>query len=194
MVILIGIAGAALLVVCTAIMIRHIFIGSQMLKATIHPSDSNDDDRAIVRFTELLEQAHSKMTVYDDGNKMDGSIYMNEEVVDAVKKKLDNELGFTMHCYFNYDENDTLFRQTFDDHDRVDIRTRPNEDARPNDTHYKIIDDGRMAYLSRHDDGSSEREFQVIDCTRISKSALKGVTDRLLGEYKTDIAQKFPSV
>ncbi len=190
---ILGTIGAGILVVFAVLVIRQTFIGVQILKATIRDPKTNDDDIAVGRFTDLLEKACSNMMVYDDGNKMEGSVYMQREFVDAVKKKLRDVPDFTMRCYFNYDENDTLFREAFDGHDRVDIRTRPNEDARPNDTHYKIIDDGRMAYLSQHGDGSSEREFQVVDCTRVSKFALKSVTDSLLGEYKKDIKQKFQS-
>ena len=181
-----------ILAIGAAIMIRQVFITSQRLKAIIHEPSINDDDRAVGSFKELLAQAHSNMMIYDDGNKMKGSIYMNKEVVHAIEEKLRDMPDFTMRCYFNHDENDTLFRKAFNDHDRVDIRTRSDED-RPDDTHYKIIDGGRMAYLSRHEHGSSKRKFQVIDCRRVSESAFKDMTDSLLGEYKKDIEQKFPS-
>ena len=189
--ILLGIIGAVLLAVCTAVMIRLTVIGLQMLKATIHAPSTNDDDLAVDSFTDLLEKAGLNMTVYDDGNNMEGSIYTKQEVVDAVKKKLSNVPSFTMRCYFNYDEKDILFRKTFDGEARVDIRTRGG--TRPDDTHYKIIDAGRMAYLSQHGHGSRQRKFQVVDCTSVSKFALKSVTDNILGEYKKDIEQKFPS-
>ena len=191
MVIFLGVIGVVLLAVCTAVMIKQTFIGLQRLKATIHDPSTNDDELAVGSFTDLLEEARLNMTVYDDGNDMEGSIYTKQEVVDAVKEKLSNVPSFTMRCYFNYDEKDILFRKTFDGEARVDIRTRKG--ARPDDTHYKIIDDGRMAYLSQHGHGSRQRKFQVVDCTRVSKFALKSVTDNILGEYKKDIEQKFPS-
>ena len=188
---ILGAIGAVILVVFAVVVIRQTFIGLQMLKATIHDPSTNDDGLAVGSFTDLLEKACSNITVYDDGNKMKGSVYMQQEVVDAVKKKLRDVPNFTMRCYFNYDENDTLFRQTFDSEPRVNIRTRKG--TRPDDTHYKIIDDGRMAYLSQHRQGVSKRAFQVVDCTGVNKLALKSVTDSLLGAYKKDIKQKFSS-
>ena len=191
MVILVGFLGIFLVIVAVLV-INQIRIGSQILKTVIHEPRTNDDLFAIRQFTTLLERAHSNMAVYDDGDKMEESIYMQQEVVEAIKKKLDTVPDFTLRCYFNDNAPDTLFRQTFDGHDRVDIRMRPDGDIRPNDTHYKIIDDGLMAYLSQHGHGIRERKFQVIDCTRVNPSKLQVVTNSLLGEYKQDIKQKFP--
>ena len=189
----IGAIGAILLTIGTGIMLKRVFLTSRKLKAIIHEPSTNDDERAIGSFTTLLEQAHSNMMIYDDGGAMDGSIYMNEEVVKTIKKKLDTEPDFIIQCYFNEDDGSTLFRREFDGHNRVTIQTRPDGDARPDDTHYKIIDGGRMAYLSRHKSGSSQRKFQVIDCTRVVESDFTDMTDSLLGEYKKDIARKFSS-
>ena len=195
MTILFVVIGAVFVLGGAVMMVREIRNTSKKLKAVIHEPSTNDDDRAVVNFTDLLEKAHSNMVVYDDGDNTERSIYMQEGVVEAVKKKLDDVPEFTMYCYFNNQEaRDTLFCKAFDGHyDRVDIQTRPNGEIRPDDTHYKIIDGGRMAYLSRHEHGSSKREFQVIDCTRVSDSDLKEMTDSLLGEYKQDIERKFPS-
>lgn len=190
MVIFLGAIGL-LIFVGVAVVIWHAFIMFQMLNAIIHDPQTNDDDFAIGKFTDLLEQAQSNMTVYDDGNKMEGSLYMQQEVVDAIEQKLHDVPSFTLRCYFNCDDPSTLFRQAFDSEDRVDIRIGTGE--RPDYTHYKIIDDGRMAYLSQHRHGESKRKFQVIDCTGVNRRALKRVTDSLLGKYKKDIKQKFQS-
>ena len=187
---ILGAIGTVLLAVCASIMMREVHITSKRLKAIIHEPSINDDDRAVSSFTDLLEQAHSKMMIYDDGDRNDGSIYMKREVVEAVEKKLADEPNFKIRCYFNLDNN-TLFRKAFNDADQVEIQVGTGE--RPDDTHYKIIDDGRMAYLSRHGLGSSERKFQIIDCTRVDESELEDMTDSLLGEYKRDIERKFSS-
>ena len=187
---ILGAIGTVLLAVCVWIMVREIRITSKRLKAIIHEPSINDDDRAVSSFTDLLEQAHSKMMIYDDGDDNDGSIYMKREVVEAVEKKLADKPNFKIRCYFNLDNN-TLFRKAFNDADQVEIQVGTGE--RPDDTHYKIIDDGRMAYLSRHGLGSSERKFQIIDCTRVDESELEDMTDSLLGEYKRDIERKFSS-
>ena len=179
-------------IIVTLKVIQMTFIGLQMLKTAVCDPSTNDDGLAVESFTDLLERARSNMTVYDDGNDMKGPIYMQQEVIDAVKEKLENNKRFSLRCYFNCNEP-TLFRKEFDSYSKVDIKTRPSGDTRPDDTHYKIIDNGRMAYLSRHEHGSKKREFQVVDCTRVNRFALEGVTDELLGEYKVDIKQKFPS-
>ena len=190
---ILGTIGAGIFVGCAVSVIRQALFVFQMLKATRHAPSTNDDHLAVDSFTTLLGQADANMTVYDDGNQMDGSLYMDEEVVEAVKKKLHNVPAFRMFCYFNYNEPDTLFRQAFDNHDQVEIRTRPDGHDRPDDTHYKIIDDGRMAYLSQHSHGATDRKFQMVDCTGVKESMFEDVTDSLLGAYKRDIAQKFPS-
>lgn len=147
----------------------------------------NDDPAATEYFVGLLDEAKEKMTIYDDGNDMAGSIYNDPEVIAAVQGKLEQNADFKIQCFFNFD-HDLRFRQVFGDHPQVDIRTGDN--AAANDVHYKIIDDGRKAYLSRHELGHSERSIRWIDCTRVQRD-LGHVTDEVLGEYKKDIARKF---
>ena len=84
-----------------------------------------------------------------------------------MQRKLDQNADFKIQCFFNFD-HDLLFKQVFGNHPQVDIRTGDNVAA--NDVHYKIIDDGRKAYLSRHklglvnagSDGSIAPEFGAI--------------------------------
>ena len=147
----------------------------------------NDDLTATKYFIDLLDEAKEKMTIYDDGDDMAESIYNNPEVIVAVQGKLDQNADFKIQCFFNFD-HDLRFRQVFGNHPQVDIRTGDNVAA--NDVHYKIIDDGRKAYLSRHKLGASERRIRWIDCTKVRRD-LKHVTDEVLGEYKRDIEQKF---
>lgn len=147
----------------------------------------NDDPAATEYFVGLLDEAKKKMTIYDDGDDMAGSIYNDPEVIAAVQGKLEQNADFKIQCFFNFD-HDLRFRQVFGNHPRVDIRTGDN--AAANDVHYKIIDDGRKAYLSRHELGDSKRSIRWIDCTRVQRD-LGPVTDEVLGEYKKDIARKF---
>lgn len=44
----------------------------------------NSDKAAVENFLALLEEAKESMVVYDDGNKMEGSIYQNDRVIEAV--------------------------------------------------------------------------------------------------------------
>ncbi len=50
---------------------------------------ANDNDKAVQHFIDLLNEAKKKMTIYDDGNDMDGSAYKDTRVIDAVRRKLD---------------------------------------------------------------------------------------------------------
>ena len=179
----------AWIVFCTFSIVQRLYKACSLLYVSTTRA-TNDNDKAVQHFIDLLNEAKKKMTIYDDGNDMDGSAYKDTEVIDAVRRKLDQNPGFEMQCFFNYD-HDLPFRKAFDNHPRVDIRTGGGLGDR--DVHYKIIDDGKKAYLSRHDLGDSNRSFKQIDCTEVPERHLKYVTDAILGEYKEDIERKFSS-
>ena len=151
---------------------------------------TNDNDKAVQHFIGLLDEAKEKMTIYDDGNDTDGAAYKDTRVIDAVRRKLDQNPDFEMQCFFNYADN-SPFMEAFGNHPQVDIRTGDGLGAR--DIHYKIIDDGKKAYLSRHDLGDSNRNFKQIDCTEVPERHFEYVTDTILGAYKRDIDRKFGS-
>lgn len=151
---------------------------------------TNDNDKAVQHFIGLLNEANEKMTIYDDGNDMDGSAYKDTRVIDAVRSKLAQNPDFEMQCFFNFDHN-LPFMKAFGNHPRVHIRTGDGLEAR--DVHYKIIDDGKKAYLSRHDLSDSNRSFKQIDCTEVPERHFEYVTDTILGGYKRDFDSKFGS-
>ncbi len=171
---------------CVFAAIRVIYKAWPILDVTA-TNAINDDPAATEYFIDLLDEAQKKMTIYDDGNDMEESIYNNPKVIAAVQRKLGQNADFKIQCFFNFD-HDLLFKQTFGNHPQVDIRTGDN--VAPKDVHYKIIDDGRKAYLSRHKLGANERSIRWIDCTRVQRD-LEHVTDEVLGEYKKDIERKF---
>lgn len=84
-------------------------------------TDINTDAAAIKHFQNLLDDAEEKMAVYDDGNDMEGSLYQDEGVIEAVRRKLDEkeESGFRMQCFFNFDDPELPFRKAFEGDDRV---------------------------------------------------------------------------
>lgn len=145
--------------------------------------DRNSDETAVEHFLTLLREAKESMVVHDDGNEMaDGSIYQNGEVIDAVRQKLSENPKFTLSCHFNYDDN-MPFAEAFKDHERVRIVT--GNGSRPkDDVHYKIIDGGVKAHISRHELSSKERRYRVIDCTRVPRVGRLHVMDVLLEPYK----------
>ena len=148
-------------------------------------SGVNDDNSAVERFITLVNKAEHLIIVYDDGNLMHGSLYDDKAVVEAVKKRLSENSDLEVKCFFNRCEQ-THFVTSLQSSNRVDIRFRNNSDGRPDDVHYKIIDNGVIGYLSRHALGQTERNFTIVDC---SKS--KPARHLMLGKYLKDFDHKF---
>ena len=117
----------------------------------------NDNDRAIEHFIKLVGDAQDTMVVCDDGNKMKGSIYENDQVIETVQIKLKANPHFTMRCVFSSPDK-TKYREAFGGEDRVQIRNGPRRNV-----HYKIIDDGASGYLSRHPLGGEDRSYRLYE-------------------------------
>ena len=165
----------------------------ELQNVTSTPIELNDDESTKAKFKELLREAQRSMMIYDDGDTVADSIYMDEKITEAVRQKLENNSDFRMQCLFNFDEPDLLFRNAFADYAaQVEIKTRDRTKPRLA-IHYKIIDDGIKAYLSRHLPGSSKRRFKIVDCTNVSESNRNRVSDAILGIYKNDFHQAFKS-
>lgn len=142
----------------------------------------NSDETAENNFLTLLQDAKESMVVHDDGNKMEGSIYQSRRVIDAVREKLSENARFKLSCYFNFN-HDMPFTKELKGHSRVRIvighGNRPGDDV-----HYKIINEGIKAHISR-EVASQERRYRVIDCTRVPRHRRAHVADVLLKPYKT---------
>ena len=149
----------------------------------------NNNQFAIKSFVGLLEAAENHISIYDDGNKMDGSIYENEEVIQKVKDKLEGNSDFWVQCSFNEKEG-TMFVEEFRGHERVMIKLR--ERPALGLAHYKIIDDGKKAYLSWHDPGSENRKVKVYDFSKAKKGFMrKDVKEEYIGDCLKDIEREF---
>jgi len=163
----------------------------EMQNVTSTPIEANDDESTKANFRELLEEARRSIVIYDDGDKVSDSIYMDQQITELVRQKLEANPDFQMQCLFNFDEPDLLFRKAFNDYaSRVEIKTRDRTKPRLA-IHYKIIDDGAKAYLSRHLPGSSTRRFRIVDCTNVSESNRNRVSNAVLGMYKNDFHRAF---
>ena len=149
----------------------------------------NDDASAVRSFIGMLNQARESLIIYDDGDDSDGSLYNDRRVIEAVQDKLGDNPGFEVRCLFNCDDN-LLFQREFKGERRVHVRIRSNG---PSDDgiHYKIIDGGAKAYLSRHALGAKQRRYTIIDCTRVPPRHRGHVADSLLGMYKEDFEHAF---
>lgn len=163
--------------------------GFQVMYVGFTEPDVNDDAAAVESFVGMLSEAQESMIVYDDGDNTAGSLYNAPQVVSAVHDKLQANPGFVLMCLFNCDD-DLLFRKELAARPQVTIRTRDSS-VPAHEIHYKIIDGGAKAYLSRHRLGSSERKFEIVDCTDVSLRHRDRVANVVLGRYKDHFKRAF---
>ncbi len=187
--IVLGWVAAGSLVASTVVIVWLLHRAFQYVYVKVSPVRINDDDSVVSNFIELLGEARTSMILYDDGNDMAGSVYNDSRVIDAVRSKLRSNPDFELRCLFNCDE-DVKFRREFSNEPQVDIRTRCDV-GRERKVHYKIIDGGIKAYLSRHELGSSQRRFKIIDCTNVSKRHRSRVAGIVLRKHTEDFATAF---
>ena len=163
--------------------------GFQVLYVDFTESGIYDDASASANFAAMLSEAQESMIVYDDGDNTETSPYNTPQVVSAVQEKLRANPDFELQCLFNCDD-DLLFRTELEGNPRVTIRIR-RTGVPASEIHYKIIDDGAKAYLSRHRSDPSERKFQIVDCTNVSLRHRQRVANVVLGRYQDHFARAF---
>lgn len=151
-------------------------------------SGENTNEQAKDDFLRLIDEAKERIEIFDDGDDMEESIYQKEEVVAKVKEKLRQVKNFQIDCYFN-DDNELLFRQELENEDGVRIIAGIDPSRPPDQTHYKIADNGRIAYLSEHGHKESERNYRFLDCRALTGNAFRTTTDFLLEKYQRDVRE-----
>ncbi len=151
--------GAAVVVVC-----GYFVWWAQGYLLVLVTRGTNDDDTATSAFICLVNEAKQEMIIHDDGDSTDASIYNNEQAVKAVRTRLQEHRDLSIRCFFNKEEETRMGSLGKQFPDRFQVRYLQGE--RPvHDIHYKIIDGGCKAYLSVHDMGGCDREYEMIDCT-----------------------------
>ncbi len=168
----------ALAIVPLGISVFIIYKGWPYVNVRIIEIEENDELFVFNSFRRLLKSADKKMVIYDDGDKTPGSIYENPEIVKMIKEKLVKNKHFVMVCRFNL-EHSTLFKREFAESDQVHFY--PHK-GRGGSTHYKIIDDGKIAYLSLHPEGSIKRKVRIYDFSDTRKQR-DDVRKKYIGEY-----------
>ena len=179
----------AFAVVSTCFMVWLLNRGFQFLYIQATPPRINDDESAVGSFVAMVGEARESMIVYDDGDDIDGSLYNDRRAIDAVRGKLQVNPAFRLQCLFNCDDH-LAFQRELGSEPRVDIRIR-SESVPASAVHYKIIDGGAKAYLSRHDLGSKERRFRLVDCTGVPRRYRGRMADAVLGKYKEHFRKAF---
>lgn len=153
----------------------------------------SDDQVAVKKFLELLDEARESMIIYDHGDTRAGSIYSDQEVTEAVWRKLFSNPGFSIRCLFDFDEPGLPFRRALEHRSsRVQIRAPvPQRDKLA--YHYKIIDNGSKGYLSRNRAGQTAKRIRVVDCTEIPIAHRCRVSDVALRRFKKHFRRTFPT-
>lgn len=142
-------------------------------------------------FVELLREENRSIIVCDDGDRVHDSIYDDREVLDAIRRKLNHVTGFAMRCLFNVDEPRLLIRRAVNDSRLpVEIRIKHPDSPRCR-VHYKIIDGGTKAYLSRLESGKTKRHYRIVDCTGVPKKHQKHVSEETLGLFNEHFQNAF---
>ena len=135
----------------------------------VFTSGTNDGEKAVSGFVEVVGHATKNLIVHDDGNKMPGTIYDNPEAIDALDRQLTEHEQLVVKCLFNVHDELAMverLRQRFPERFKVKYgRSRPAFDV-----HYKIADDGAFGHLSHHAMGEEERHFEVRDCSAVNQT------------------------
>ena len=153
-------------------------------EAVVSPLVNNTDPVAVKKTISILSLAEKKIEMFDDGDSEYESIYNDPGFLAEVGKKLDKP-GFEMRCFFN--ENDVSgleFVKRYGKRENVDILVRPEGAERPPDFHYKIVDDGKIVHLSKHEAGAENREYQTIDYRKLDWVRQIYFNKMILSEYR----------
>ena len=121
----------------------------------------NDNEDAIRHFLTVLDRAEREFLVHDDGDKTDGSLYDEENTVEAVRERLQTCPSLKIRCLLNFNADVKMAALNGEYDGRFQVRYLHQRPV--NDVHFKIADGGKMAYLSIHPKGVTERKGQVIE-------------------------------
>lgn len=163
-------------VLVSAAMFLWVAIRATRVLGIVVEAGDNNDPQAVESFVWLIGEARESIETFDDGDKAKGSIYESPEVVEALTEKLRNNPNFAVTSYFNGPATELLFYSAFADHPRVQIHAglEPEPAERPEgEIHYKIVDGGRLGYVSSHSYSGQEREYRQWDCRHLPERSIK---------------------
>lgn len=150
---------------------------------------TNDDDTAASMFIDLFERTQSTLVIYDDGNKMSGSIYESDCVAKAVRNHLEDNKDLVVKCLFN-DEHDLALVRAMRDEYPTRFKVWYRRGPRPlSDIHYKIADGGAVGHISSHERGQPERRFKLLDCTAVKPRTRRIALGKHLDQFEKDLEE-----
>lgn len=153
-------------------------------------SGVNDDDAAAKTFIEILDRAQTTLDIYDDGNKMERTIYDDPTVTKAMLERLDANKDLVVRCLFNDKADLCLVRTMRAEHpDRFKVWYRCGSRPPGDDVHYKIADKGAVIHISLHEHGQPERKFKLLDCTSANRITKKIALGGHLTQFEKNIKE-----
>lgn len=138
---------------------------SQTRATSLH---QNSDEEAREDFLKMVGETKSELVIYDDGDADADSVYQSRDVVDALRRRLDEYPELRVRYAFNHPTGETLFEELAETHPHIEAKTWTGGDQR---RHYKLSD-RRKAYVSHHGRGSKDRYCRTIDCTAVTAFGL----------------------
>ena len=147
-----------------------------------------NDDAAATLLIFVLKAAKRTLVIHDDGNKHPETVYDNECVIDAVRRRLAENQELGIRCLFNDRDDLELVRQMcaeYPDRFKVwygDRLMRPDDDI-----HYKIADGGAVGHLSWHEHMQPEREFKLLDCSGAKPRTRKRAFGKYLDQFERHV-------
>ena len=151
-------------------------------------SGVNDDEAAVEMFMRVLSAAKESLVIHDDGDKIDGTVYEDERVIDAARRQLRRHDALNIQCLFNDKEDLALVRHMGEEFPgRFQAWCRSG--SRPaGDIHYKIADGGLIGHLSAHGHRAAERSFKLLDCSAAKPRTRRIVFGKYLRQFERDVA------
>ena len=176
-----------LLIVAYSVSMVFMSLGRMSIRKLI---GLNNSDVARHYFLLLLAQAQRKVVIYCDGERHTDSYYWDEEVLNAIERKLREHPEITLQCLFNHPVPNPLSSK-FEGEHQVDLRSTGLEDSAPRDVRMIVIDDGRMTYSTRYNPAYKAWQFELVDCLTVMRWALKRVVKGEFGDSIGLLEQKF---
>ena len=139
----------------------------------------NSDEEAASIFLSLVKETRREIVIHDDGDDTDVSIYNSDQVLAALRDGI-KQHDIQIRCLFNDEEPGLKLLQLAREHPE-NVHVWYMKGARPDhDTHYKIVDGGRLVHLSQHAHGESERMYVL---RKPPAFATKGTRRRISQAY-----------
>ena len=145
---------AAAMVACLWLMVS---VQGDLIDDTKRGPNSDKDAKRM--FLDLVRATRQEIVIHDDGEDTEGSVYNSDQVLAAFKDQIDAH-DIKVRCLFNEEEQDLkLLRLARDYPDNIEVFYMKGGRPPEPDTHYKIVDGGKLVHLSRHKPLQKERMY-----------------------------------